>query len=172
MIRVTEALARVGLTDMEHVTEFGLRRGTLVHAATALDDRGDLDERSVDPVHVAPYLASWRLFRAQTGLKVLEIERAVHYEAMQYQGTFDRLVELDGAKILIDLKTGVPARWHGLQTAAYALAYTAEVGGTTPMRAGVYLNGDGKVAKMQLFKKRSDYEVWKAVVTVANFMGD
>jgi hypothetical protein len=40
-------------------------RGRAVHEATALDDMGDLDPETVDPL-VAGYLEGWRRFRADT----------------------------------------------------------------------------------------------------------
>lgn len=168
MIHVTEAIKLCGLSDMEFVGEFALERGAAVHAAIALDAVGELDEASVDPVHVAPRLASFRAWRAQANPKIVCVESTVRNEAMAYVGRLDQIVELPALGItVIDVKNGAAANWHPYQTALYALAWVSERGGATPHRGCLYLDPNGKPAKFVQHHDRRDFERAKAIVTVA-----
>ena len=116
-----------------------LTRGTLVHQATALLDRGDLDEASVDP-QIEPYLAAYRRFLKETAFvpEVIEVPR--FNPKLRYAGTPDRIGKLGGEGILIDLKTGTSRpRWHRLQTAGYVLLSSEH----PQKRASLHLAGDG-----------------------------
>lgn len=168
-LRVTRVLELNGLTDLSFVTLAGLERGTDVHAATAFDDRGTLEESSVDE-RVRPLLESWRAFRSEAGLTIRAVELGVSYPALNYRGTLDRVVAFRGraADVLIDLKGGGPLAWHPYQTAAYAMAYAAQTKGPTPERGSVYLQADGRPARFVSHKDRGDFDEWKALVVVAH----
>jgi hypothetical protein len=66
-------------------------RGKAVHAATALDDMGDLDPDTIDPV-VVGYLEGWRRFRADTKFEPDHrfIETPLASGLMGYAGIPDR----------------------------------------------------------------------------------
>ncbi len=168
VLRVTEAIKLCGLIDDEWANEFALKRGTYVHEVTALDDLGDLDERSVDPVHVFPHLESYRLWRDLQKPEILRVEYEVANEAMGYRGRLDRLLKLHGLLYVVDIKSGAPSDWHPYQTALYAMAYAAEHGGATPARACLYTRSDAKIAKFEVHKDRRDFERAKALITVAH----
>lgn len=170
MLRVTEALKLAGLVDTEWMTPHGAARGTAVHEATALDDRGELDPAWSHP-EVTPRVESWRRFRRETGLVVLEIEREVVHRPLGYAGRLDRIARFpkDGGPTLIDLKNGSPAKWHRIQTALYALAWAHETGNLTPFRGAVYLNDEGRAATFVPHPDRRDFEVAKAVLSLARF---
>jgi len=168
MLRVTEIIRLNGLIDASWSGDFAMRRGTAIHQATALDDLGDLDESSVDP-EVAPYLASWRTWKAQTRIEFEAIELPVEHEAMGYRGTLDRIMLLAGlGRAVVDLKTGQPAAWHSIQLALYAMAWAAQRGAATPRRMAIYLSAEGRAPAIAEYSDRCDFDRAKALVTVAH----
>lgn len=140
---VTQILRQCGIIDASWYTPEGTLRGTFAHEATALDDRGILDESTVDDV-IWPYLHAWRLFRKESGGAIIDIERRVWNDDGLYAGTLDRLVMWHSRHFLLDIKTGAPGAWHALQTAAYA-----ECVGSRPKRASVYLKDTGRYSVVE-----------------------
>ena len=143
------------LTDWSMVSdgvmELARERGTLVHELTALDDRGELDEESVDP-RLAGFLMAWRKFRAETGFSATHIEQQVESALHGYAGTLDRLgrhgadaLNADAPLALYDVKSGPPQPATALQTAAYRQAANETLAPTKPIarRFGVHLRRDG-----------------------------
>jgi len=87
---VTEILAAEGFIDDRFFDEWSRDRGTYVHLATHLDDMGDLDEDTVDPV-IVPYLEAWRRFKKESGFMVEQSEISLASKAYHYAGTIDRI---------------------------------------------------------------------------------
>ena len=138
-------------------------RGTAVHAATAMMDRGEIIEpESIDP-RVAPYLPGWSKFNAEMKPEFLAIEEEVENPTYAYQGRLDRIAKMNGRTAILDIKTGWPEPWHALQLAGYAFCFPS-----SPARFGVYLSAEGKY-KLIEYTKRTDYDVFKACLIVANF---
>jgi len=102
---------------LEAAREFGQH----VHAACDLDNRGVLDEDALDPA-LAPYLAGWRKYRRDSGIKILASELRLHDARLGYAGTCDVLGELRGQRCVIDIKSGLVPKTVGPQCAAYANA--------------------------------------------------
>ena len=58
----------------------------------------------------------------------------------RYAGKYDLMVEIQGKRVLIDIKTGAKAKWHPVQLAAYAMQ-------SKPHSAmDLYLKANGKYA--------------------------
>lgn len=110
---VTQIITLSGEVDDRWFTTEARDRGTLVHACVA---SGQYDER------VAEYLHAWRLFEEQLKPRVLFREEKVYHDTLDYCGTLDLLCVLNGARTLIDIKTGATQPQHGLQLAGYRLA--------------------------------------------------
>lgn len=110
-----------GDPESEVGTTYSMQRGTAVHAATQYLDEGTLDQATV-AFEILPYIGSYERFLAERKPKIKEIEKFVVSETLGYCGTLDRIAEIDGLLGVVDLKTGSKARWHGLQTSAYATA--------------------------------------------------
>lgn len=119
---VTRILQDVGLADFSApwFTEAVRDRGSMVHAAIALDNEGALDEEALDPQLVG-YLDGWRRYLAESGAEVQHYEQPVCDRVIGYAGTLDAIVcePKQRRPILLDIK---PALYPsvGPQTAAYA----------------------------------------------------
>ena len=137
---VTQILECVRIIDYEHIPwrirEMALRRGSWVHEATALDDRGEL---WIDPLHDwYGYIEAWRNYRRDHQFDPDFIERRDYHRQFRFAGTEDRYSS--GRRWLIDLKTNNAPWWTRIQTAAYASFREDPM---TIRRTAVELHADG-----------------------------
>lgn len=149
-----------------HVLEAKRALGTAVHLACELDDEGDLDDESLDPV-LAPYVAAWRKFKADTGAEVLMNEQRLAHTALRFAGTLDRLVRVRGGDVyLIDLKTSVSmAASFGVQLAGYQLLLDESAFTTKLTRKGLQLKDDGTY-KLVPFNNPNDVAAFRACLSI------
>ena len=167
--RVTNVLSR--LTDWDaidpYALEFARQRGTAVHAACDLADRGVLEWESVDP-RILGYVMAWDRFRDSGGFTVLHSELTVASRKIHlYGGTLDRILLRDGTYFLVDIKTGAPTRATGPQLAAYE--HSDEVRGIAhPLkRVAVWLRPAlDPPYTMISYTDRADFEVFSACLTL------
>ena len=122
-------------------------RGTDVDAACTLDDMNDLVEDSVSP-QIMPFLEGWRKFKRDCKPEIVEIQLPLYHPVFRYAGTLDRVLILNGALTLLDIKTGVQSKVTGLQLAGYKLAWDVMRPGT-PIQRAVALH----------LTKRGDYKI-------------
>lgn len=87
---VTGILKAEGFIDDRFFDDYSRDRGTYVHLATHMDDMGDLDDDTVDPV-IVPYLKAWRRFKKESGFVVEQSEISLASKAYNYAGTIDRI---------------------------------------------------------------------------------
>lgn len=163
---VTTILQDVGLIDTSWFTPESRQRGSYVHRATELYDAGSLDESTVDPI-VRPYLDGWIAFcveviRQVGALVILAREEQVWHPAYGYAGIVDADIKGWG---LVDIKTGDPAPWHPMQTAAYWRALRPF--DPNKRRGCVYLRDDGSF-KYVRHTSGNDFNEFAACVTVYN----
>jgi CRISPR/Cas system-associated exonuclease Cas4 (RecB family) len=137
------------------------KRGTAIHEATALIDRGEMVVDDFDE-WMGAYLDGWMLFKIDTGFEPHIVERIVGGAELGYAGTVDRVGQIQGVTWVLDIKTGQPQKWHPLQTAAYALAIEELVEGEIH-RGCVYLNGKGKY-KLKEHENVADYSAWNIMM--------
>lgn len=159
---VTLILALSGLVDATWYTEEGRRRGQAVHVATQFIDEGDIDWSSIHPT-VAPFVEAYQRFKAESGFKPRQVEQRVFNEVYLYAGTVDREGDLHGADVIVDIKTGDPAPWSALQTAAYAACYD-----TPHQRFALWLRNDGTY-RLEQHSDRNDIRVFLAALALANW---
>jgi len=162
---VTTIIKEAGLIDTTWFTDGAATRGTYVHQATELLDRDDLDETSLDPALV-PYVDAYKRFKADTGFYISGIEKRIHNATYGYAGTLDRVGKFPGDSIesIIDIKTGKPEKWHGLQLAAYRLC----LGNELRKRFGLYLSDSG-IYRLERYTDRQDIQVFLACLTIYKF---
>lgn len=87
---VTGILKAEGFIDDRFFDDYSRDRGTYVHLATHMDDMGDLDDDTVDPV-IVPYLKAWRRFKKESGFVVDQSEISLACKVYHYAGTIDRI---------------------------------------------------------------------------------
>jgi hypothetical protein len=161
---LTSTLAEAGLMG-NFGTEWHLTKGTAVHLATELWDKGTLDESTVDP-QIAGYLESWKRFRDEQNYIPTHIEFKVVNPILQVATTIDRL---PGP---YDLKSGAPEPWHILQV---AFQWATLWGGgdmiefiTSPM--DIYLDQEGKSPKVKTYKYPELKEAYKVYCSMLFFL--
>lgn len=156
---VTKTISEIGFMPSYQPADldFYLARGSAIHKATELYDLGTLDEESIDP-RISGYLESWK--KLNKHYLPGQIEIRLCDEIYLYAGTLDRPD--------IDLKSGVPAKWHRIQAGAYwGLKKLAGLG-AEPMSA-VYLQEDGsmpKVVPYTMKDMRDALEIFKCALVV------
>lgn len=132
--------------------EFARDRGRAVHHACHLDHAGRLDERTLDPEHVAPYLRAYRAWRDECRVRVHLSEHPLSSRPHWFAGTPDQLVEMDlhhgtskplRRSAVVDIKAVAQMRpATGVQLAGYALL-AHEHGFAADARIGLQLFKDG-----------------------------
>lgn len=116
---VTQIIKAAGLIDDEWFNEEARERGELVHIATALYDRGQLNWEKV-PDEIRGYVLGWIKFREESKCKIVSTERQFN-SGFGYCGTIDREITLNGRLGILDIKTGQPQAWHGVQLGGYRI---------------------------------------------------
>lgn len=112
---ISEILKGVGLIDDRFYNDEAALQGTYIHKATALWDRGTLDEDTLDPA-IKPYLEGWKAYRAQSGIRPVEIEQPRYSEIFGFAGTPDRISDAaNGHRVIEEIKTGYEATWWDYQ---------------------------------------------------------
>lgn len=167
LISSTQILHRAGIVDDRFYTEYGRDRGSLVHTTLEYEDRGELDEATLDP-RLRPYLDAYRQFKHEAGVEAWDgIELRLADLTKGYAGTIDRL----GAFGLLDFKSGTPEPWIRLQLALYAML--AEANGLIPSarrvkRWGLFLRSDGTY-RLEPYTDPQDFAVADAARIVAQW---
>lgn len=135
--------------------------GTAVHKAVELFVLGTLDESTLME-EIKPYLIGFKKFLAETEFEVTETEQKLFHKELFVAGTAD-LFGLFGDKYsVVDIKSGVKQKWHGVQTAAYACmkAEDEEMG-----RFCLYLNKKGGY-KLEKYSDPRDLTFFRNLVGV------
>ena len=74
-----------------HIDPWYLERGKLVHLATEYDDKGTLDEDTVDDI-VRPRLDAYRAFKGDFRERITGIEKRLWHPTLNYAGIIDRTI--------------------------------------------------------------------------------
>ena len=82
------------------------------------------------------------------------IEQPYYNPELDLAGTPDRIGTMAGRDVVLALKSGPPASWHGIQLAAYDLLLPLS---HHRRRIGLYLNASGEIARMQDYRDSADY---------------
>jgi len=142
--------------------------GTAVHLACELDDRGELDEASLDDA-LRPYLDGWRRFCLDTSARWDNIEATFFHSKLRYAGTLDRFGLVDGAPAVVDIKTTAQLYPSvGPQLAAYAQAKEDFSGTKVAKRIAVQLKADGTYTAKE-YTDPTDWPVFVSLLTLRNW---
>lgn len=162
---VTEIIRDNGLMNgTDFFTDEARERGSMVHKACELLAFDNLDWDSVDK-QIWGYVYSYKLYLEHTKFRARHVEYQAIHPTLFYAGTFDALGhDFQSDDLLFDLKSGVPEKWHQIQTAFYAeLAHANHH--NVQRRGTVYLQRDGSIAKFHQHNDKSD---WKIAVSALN----
>jgi hypothetical protein len=109
------------------------RRGSIVHGLTEQFDNGEEVSLMDSEGYIGYKLSEWSMFekyvefRRRFPFTILETEMNIVSEILGFAGTLDRVIEFEGRKILVDIKTSntiYPSYW--LQLAAYEKLLSTE----------------------------------------------
>jgi hypothetical protein len=139
-------LKKVG-EDSDTIRDEAGRRGSVVHNLTERYDNGEEVCMMNDEGHISYKIAEWKYFE-----RYVEFRRrfsfAIHHteinlisESLGFAGTLDRVIELNGERILLDIKTAnsiYPSYW--LQLAAYEQLLLNECSETVDKVGILWLN--------------------------------
>ena len=112
--------------DSDTIRDEAGRRGSVVHNLTERYDLGEEINLMDENGYIAYKLNEWAMFeryvdfRNRYPLEIIEIEKNIISERLGFAGTLDRIIEMDGKRILLDIKTSnaiYSSYW--LQLAAY-----------------------------------------------------
>lgn len=159
---VTQVLHGVGIIDTSFFVAGSANHGIHIHRICEWSDKGELDEATLDP-HWWPYHEAWKDFRSKFSLEESNIETPLYHAEYGFAGTPDRY----RPDFILDIKSGAPAAWHALQTAAYKIltrCYAAK-------RFTVYLSAAG-TWKLDEHKDKDDEKVFLAALAVYNWKGN
>lgn len=162
LLSVTQALHLSGHVSGEWFTERARLRGTYVHQALEMYQKGELGLDGFGP-GLLPYVQAFQRIVDAHGLETDWVEARGGDDTDQIAGTVDWAGTCDGDLAIIDFKTGTQETYHRLQLCPYARFYAAALG--VPIhqvrRFGLYLTGDGG-AELVPFTDRNDFKVWDA----------
>ena len=156
---VTEILDYHGLIPSFAKNEAAALRGTVVHRACHLLALGTLDWSTVDPQILGRVLAYERFLR-ETGFEPELLEWMSWHRDYLYAGTLDAKGKIREEKLLFDIKTGGPLKYHKYQTAAYE--------GLCPghtRRYTLFLHDDERY-DLKPHNDRTDWNDWLSCVNV------
>ena len=157
---VTQILDEMGIISSFAKSETAAFRGSLVHKACHLLLLGKLDWSTVDPRILGKVLA-YQKFLDENPVEPIELEQMHLHKDYLYAGTLDALVNHRKlGRFLYDLKTGSPAKYHALQTAAYA--------GFSPglMRRATLFLYDNERYNLRFHNDRTDWSDFISCVNV------
>ena len=136
---VTQVLKGMGIINTKFYTEDSRDRGTKVHDALEMLDLDMVEKSFIEP-DIEGYIRAYEQFKYDVGAKVLEVEKIVTHEELWYAGTLDRIMDIGGKRVIVDIKTGSHEDWHNIQLSAYKLA----LGEKDIAMANLYLTKRGK----------------------------
>jgi len=157
---VTRILDTVGLISSYSKDPVAAERGTDIHLAAKYLFQGILDWSTVS-MEIMPYVVSIDRWLEATGYVANSCEGSDWHKTLLYAGSWDTegLIPKHGNTI-IDLKSGVPARWHRWQLAGYK-----GLVGRGKKAGSLYAQKDGSMAK---FVSHNDPVYWQQFISALN----
>jgi len=142
ILSVTQILKRAGLIDDRWFNEEARDRGSAVHTLCERYAHGIRFDNAGRALVSLQYVNAFSRFMAESGVYAIDTETMIEgaIDGHRYAGKYDLMAEIQGKRVLIDIKTGAKAKWHPVQLAAYAMQ-------SKPHSAmDLYLKANGKYA--------------------------
>jgi hypothetical protein len=137
LISVTQVLTLRGRIEDRWFSEDAAARGSAVHELTEVFDMDTTLAAVACPDDLRGYLDAYASFIKTMRPVYHASEVTVTNALLGLGGRIDRIAEMFGQHGIIDLKTGQPSPWHGMQLAAYNVLRP------TGSRWALYLRGNG-----------------------------
>jgi hypothetical protein len=163
---LTSTIDEAGLIST-YASEWYKLRGTALHLATEFNDRGTLDENSVDP-EIHGYLESWRKFRIEQNYTP---DPQVGIEHKFYNSVLMLGMKIDRLPGPLDLKTGAPEEWHILQVAVqWATLIGDGLSHLALSPRDVYLDHDGGPPSVKNYTQVEMREAYRVYASMLHFL--
>jgi hypothetical protein len=164
-LHVTEILELAGVANHDFVTDEAKWRGSEVHRATELMDRGRLKST---PDHIAGYLRAYERFKVECHFVPQSVEVTCTDKRFRYRGRADRLGMRNGKRCVCDIKSGAIQPAVKLQLCLYGHAIEPD---RWWERIAVQLmpNGDYRAVKMDRLSYHADLAAAQAAVRLAHW---
>lgn len=168
--RIMDHTLRDLSTIAKAVLENAREIGTLVHDATELDVKDELDPDSVDP-SIKPYMRAWHQFRLEVKPVFLSSEEMVYHHTYGYAGTLDHRTVINGEEGILDKKTGIPDKSDAVQLSAYKHAkfHDSEILQRTQKGWILSLRNDGTY---RLREYKDYFHIFLAALTCHRFINE
>jgi len=163
---VTQRIRRGGLLGpaAQFYSVESADRGTAVHLACADRDHGR-DVADFLKGEFGGFLTSYIKWCEAMEPVWTSIETPSYSPRYETAGTADRVGTINGRPVVLDLKTGGKASWHGIQVAFYDLIYD-DLPPRQRRRIVLYLRSNGRMAQSVEFS--SPYDYTQALALIAN----
>ena len=149
------------MVDYSFSNEEAMARGTYVHTACGMVDRGTLDWEGLDPV-LLPYCEAYAKFCQDVNPEPFLSEARFDHPQYQYTGQLDRVYGIGGKVILVDIKTGAVHPAVDLQVAAYReLPHGQPIAGCRVL----YLRNDATYRLVESKDHRRNFNIFLAALT-------
>jgi len=167
-LRVTEILDLSGVTDYTFCTEEGKWKGSEVHRATEMLDRGRLKRT---PDSIVGHVDAYKRFKTECHFVPMEIEVSCVNKIYRVRGRADRIGMLAGHRCVLDLKNGAIQPAVDLQLALYGEAIDPDLWWD---RIAVQLLADGtyRARRIDRMSYRADLATAHAAVRLAHWKRD
>lgn len=141
---VTQMLAQTGHVSEAFYTEDSAFRGQEVHRlCTDLDLGAIEDVAACDAPRYKGWVLAYVAFLARVRPEWEQIEVARVHPTQRWGGRPDRVGKVWGVEAIVEIKSGGPEKWHGLQTTLHDLLMPDLPAGVRK-RYGLYLKRTGR----------------------------
>lgn len=120
---VTQIVKHEWPVDTGFYTDQARKRGTDVHTATELIDKGHIAPGEFVADDIYGRIQAWEAYKAEHVDHCVWIEQSFIHTSLHYAGTVDRIIwKKSGGLTCIELKSGAYEPWHDVQLGGYAVA--------------------------------------------------
>ena len=155
---VTQRIKRAGLLGpaAQFYSAESADRGTAIHLACEHRDQGR-DVTAFLRGEFGGFLTSYIKWCDVMEPVWTSIETPQYSPRYQTAGTPDRIGTIHGLPVILDLKSGGQASWHGIQLSLYALIQDSDIPPRNFRRMALYLRSNGRMAQSVEYTSNYDY---------------
>jgi hypothetical protein len=158
VLSATQRIRRAGLLGpaAQFYTAESAYRGMTIHRGCDHHDHGR-DTAAFLKSEYGGYLTSYIRWCDVMEPVWTAIEMPQYSPHYQTAGTPDRIGTIGRLPVILDLKSGGKARWHGVQLSLYALIQDSDIPPRNFRRIALYLRSNGRMAQSVEYTSNYDY---------------